>query len=539
MESSEAGQSAEATSTGRVARSTLIVMGGLGAALVVGLVRQSIVGNQFGTTAAFDAFAAANTIPELLYTMLSGGALAFAFIPVYSETLARGSNSDANRLLSHVFNAILLLTALASIVVALLAPWLVSAPWGVAPNFPPEVQRLTVQLMQILLLSTIIFAVSSILTGALHAHQHFLFPTFAPSVYSLGIILGAIYLAPSLGIFGLAWGAVIGACLHLLVQIPGLIIHRIHWLPAVSFTNPALRRVAVLMAPRVIDLLMARASIEWLNNNLASGMGEGRVSALRYSYTLMNMPWTLIGVAIGTAVFPTMAALAAQKDVNAQRRALSGSLRAILTLAIPAAVGLVVLGRPIIQVLFERGEFTPESTDLVYYALQFYAVTLLSLSMLEVVVRAFAAQEDTLTPLLVSFFTTALNIGLAIWLARPLLDGGLEHGGPPLANGIAVGIEALIGLTILGRRWGGVDARRIVIAAGKSIIAAGAMAVVVTGIRQILDPSPLIMLILGGGMGALVYFALALLLGIDEIRTVPLALLRQFNLGRPRGQAQA
>jgi putative peptidoglycan lipid II flippase len=183
----------------------------------------------------------------------------------------------------------------------------------------------------------------------------------------------------------------------------------------------------------------------------------------------MNTPWTLIGTAIGIAVFPTMAALAAERNVSAQRSALSGALRAILTLAIPATVGLIVLGRPIIGILLEGGEFTAESVELVYYALKFYTVALISQSMLEVVVRAFAAQQDTLTPLLVSLFTTALNVGLAIWLARPLAEGGLEHGGLALANGVAVGVESLIGLAILHKRWQGVDARRILFWAWRSI----------------------------------------------------------------------
>ncbi len=522
------------TATGRVARSTLIVMGGFVSALAVGLVRQAIVSSRFGTSAAYDAFSAANAIPELLYTMLSGGALAFAFIPIYSEVCLKGDRWDADRLLSQVFNAILILATVASTFLAVLAPILIRVSWGVAPYFPADVQNLTVQLMRVLLLSTVIFSVSSILTGALHAHQHFLFPAIAPSVYSGGIIFGALVLSPSIGIFGLAWGAVLGACLHFLVQLPGLLMHRIRWIPVISFANPDLHRVAVLMAPRVIDLLMARASIEWLNNNLASGMGEGRVSALRYSYTLMNMPWTLIGVAIGTAVFPTMAAVAAHKDVESQRRALSGALRAVLTLAIPAAVGLFVLGRSVIQVLFQRGEFTAESVELVYFALQFYVLTLISLSVLEVVVRAFAAQKDTLTPLLVSFFTTALNIGLALWLARPFGQGGLEHGGPPLANGIAVGVEALTGLIILRFRWGGVDARRIVMDAAKALIAATGMAGTILVLRAWLDPSPLLMLVLGGGGGATVYLGLALLLGIQEMRTIPAALLRQLA-GRLQG----
>lgn len=513
---------------GRVARSALVMMGGLGGSMVVGLIRQRIIAIQFGTSAELDAYTAANSIPELLFTMLAGGALAFAFIPIYTELLQKegGKPGGASELFSLVVNALFLLTGVAAALVALAAPALVRAPWGVGPNFPPEVQALTIQLMRVLLLSTLIFVVSSIITGTLYAHQHFLLPAIVPMMYSVGIIFGALFLAPKMGIFGLAWGAVIGAALHLLTQVPGLIIYKVRWRPTLRVRNPALRRVAVLMAPRIVDLLMARASIDWINANLGSGLGEGRVSALRYAYQLMNMPWTLIGTAIGIAVFPTMAELAARKDVGAQREALSGSLRAILTLALPAAAALLVLGRPTIRLLFEGGEFTTQSTELVYYALQFYAFTLISQSVLEVVVRAFAAQQDTLTPLIVSFFTTGLNIGLAIWLSRPIAAGGLEHGGLALANGIAVGVESLTGLAILHVRWGGINAHRILVDAGKALVAAGGMAAVISAFRAVLDPGTLLTLVGGAGIGLIVYFGLALLLGMEEIRTLPAALLR-------------
>jgi putative peptidoglycan lipid II flippase len=251
----------------------------------------------------------------------------------------------------------------------------------------------------------------------------------------------------------------------------------------------------------------------------------------------MNTPWTLIGTAIGIAVFPTMAALATQRDISAQRKALSGALRAILTLALPAAVLLIVLGRPVIGVLFEGGEFTAQSTELVYFALQFYAITMISQSVLEVVVRAFAAQKDTLTPLLVSFFTTALNIVLAIWLSRPLTDGGLEHGGLALANGVAVGVESLIGLAILHLRWRGVDARRILLDAGKAAFAALVMGGAILAIDALLNPSRLVLLLGGGLLGGLIYFGLALLLGIEEIRTLPILLLRHVRQGGKRTSA--
>ena len=515
------------TLAGRVARSTLIVMGGLATSIVVGLVRQRIVAGRFGTSAALDAYTAANGIPELLFTMLAGGALAFAFIPVYTEQLSKDGVQASNKLASQVINTIFLLAGIAAVVLSLLAPTLVSAPWGIGPNFPAEIQRLTAQLMRVLLLSTVVFVISSILTGTLHAHQHFLLPAIAPTMYSGGIIFGALVLEPALGIFGLAWGAVLGALLHLMIQIPGLIHYRIRWRPTFGWSNPALRRVAVLMAPRVIDLLMARASIDWINANLGSGLGEGRVSSLRYAFQLMNTPWTLIGTAIGIAIFPTMAALAAEKDVSAQRKALSGALRTILTLALPAAVGLIVLGRPVIGVLYEGGEFTVQSTELVYFALQFYAITMISQSVLEVVVRAFAAQKDTLTPLLVSFLTTALNIVLAIWLSRPRTEGGLEHGGLALANGVAVGVESLIGLTILHIRWRGVDARRILLDAGKAALAAIVMGGAILVFDALLDPGRFTLLLVGGALGGAIYFGLALLLGIEEIRTLPLAMLRR------------
>ncbi len=509
-----------------VARSTLIVMGGMLASMAMGLVRQRVIAARFGTGAALDAYTAANGLPELLFTMLAGGALTFAFIPIYSEFLTADDRSGSNRLASQVINSVFLLAVGASLLAALAAPTLVSAPWGLGPNFPAAVQRLTADLMRVLLLSTVLFAISSILSGVLHAHQHFLLPALSPIVYSLGVIFGAVALSPAMGILGLGWGAVAGAALHLVVQLPGLVRYGVTWSPVFAWTEPALRRVAVLMAPRVVDLMMARASIDWLNANLGSGLGEGRLSALRYAFQIMNMPWTLVGTAIGIAVFPTFAALAAEQNRAALRGALSGALRAILTLTLPAAVGLLLLGRPLIQVLFEGGEFTAQSTDLVFYALRFYTLALISQSVLEVVIRAFSARKDTLTPLLVSFFTTALNLGLAVALARP---ERISHGGLALANGVAVGVESLIGLTILQRRWGLLEVRRVAGDLARSGLACGAMALAILIGRSLAPETPLVQLILVGGLGAVVYFVAAAALGIREVRSLPLTLLRSLQ----------
>lgn len=507
-----------------IARSTLIISAGWGASIVVGLLRQRIIAGQFGTGAELDAFTAANVIPELIYTMLSGGALSFAFIPVYKERLEKGEG--ANSLFSKVVNWIFLITLLASAISLVLAPWLVGSRWGVGALYSPELQDLIVRLMRILLLSTLIFSISSIFTSALYAHEHFLVPALLPSLYSAGIIFGALFLAPSMGIFGIAWGAVGGSLLHLLIQIPAVLYYKLRWRPTLRL-DPAMRKVAILMFPRIVDLLMARASINWLNATLSSRLGEGRLAALDFAYRLMNMPWTLIGTAIGIAIFPTMAALAAKKDVTAQRNALSGSLRAILTLAIPAAMVLIVLGEPIIRLLFEGGEFTAESTQMVLFALRFYALALISQSMLEVVVRAFAAQQDTYTPLFISVFTTALNIGLAIWLTRPFENGGISHAGPALANGLAVLVEASIGLTILSIRWKGVNIGQILLDLLKALVGSAVLAGVVLLVRQILPGSDLGLLVIGGGFGIVVYMVVVYLLGVKEVVEIPLAMLRR------------
>jgi len=509
---------------GLIARSTLIISAGWGASIVVGLLRQRIIAGQFGTSAVLDAFTAGNVVPELIYTMLSGGALGFAFIPVYKERLEKAGG--ASELFSKVVNWIFIITLLFSILAFMFAPLLVTSSWGVGALYPADVQALTINIMRVLLLSTIIFSISSILTSTLYAHEHFIIPALLPSLYSAGIIFGALVFAPTWGIFGIAWGAVLGSLLHFLIQIPGMIHYKVRWMPLLAF-DPYVRKVAILMLPRILDLLLARVSINWLNATLSSRLGEGRLAALDFAFRLMNMPWTLIGTAIGIAVFPTMAALAAQKDVSAQRKAFSGSLRAILTLAIPAAAGLILFGEPIIRILFEGGEFTAESTQLVYYALRFYALALISQSMLEVVVRAFAAQQDTYTPLYISIFTTMVNIGLAIWFTRPIEAGGISHGGPAFANGLAVLIEASIGMLILSIRWKGVDFRRIVLDLAKALAATAVMTGVVLLLGKVLPSSDLIQLVVGGGVGLLIYFVVVYFLGIKDVINIPLAMIKR------------
>jgi len=508
--------------TQRVASSTLIVVGGVLLSFAIGLLRKRIIAGQFGTSFEIDAYSAVDSVSELFVTILASGTLVFAFMPLYIESLNGGERPAANQLASSVINFLALIAVVAAILVSVLAPTVVRSQFfGIGPGYPLDIQALMVNLVRISMIAMVIFSVSSFVTGILHAHGHFWLPALSPAAYSLGIIAGAYLLTPTLGIFGLAWGAVIGAVLHLTVQIPALIRNGFVWTPFIGLSNPTFWRVILLVLPRIGDLFLARVTLTLLAANLNSYLGEGRQSAMSYAYSLMNIPWTLVGTAIGFAIFPVMSASAATNDIEQQRKNLSGALCAVLVLIIPSAVGLLLFGRPLIQLLIENGKFTVESTNLAFYALQFYVIVLVSQSTLDIVVRAFAAQKDTLTPLLVSLFTTAINIGLALWLTRPWSQGGLEHGGPPFANGVAVGIESFIGLVILHFRWKGIEAKLILTYGAKACVAAAAMGGIVFILGKWLNSTPLIFLIVGGVVGVLVYGSVAVLLGIKEIYSIP------------------
>ena len=250
----------------RFARSTLIVAVFFGLEKVLGFVRQVIIARQFGLSPELDAFNAANNLPDLLFALISGGALAIAFIPVLTETLQKQDRQAAWDLFSRIANLVFLVTASIAIILAILAGFLVQRV--VTPGFSVEQQHLVTNIMRIDLLATIIFSLSGLVIAGLQANQHFLLPAMAPSMYDLGMLFGVIILAPStgyqvgpltlpafnLGIYGLVYGSIIGAALFLLIQLPGLLKYKFHWTPAIDLHNPGVRKVLVLMGPRVLTV---------------------------------------------------------------------------------------------------------------------------------------------------------------------------------------------------------------------------------------------------------------------------------------------
>ena len=303
-----------------LARSSLLVAFFFGLDKAIGLARQLLVARQFGMSPELDAFNAANNVPDLLFALISGGALSLAFIPVLTETLEQEGRAAAWRLFSRVANWAFLITAVISIGLAFAAEPIVAWRLGVAPGFSASQQALVAQLMRLNLIATLIFSVSGLVISGLQARQHFVLPALAPVLYNVGLIAGVVVLAPEhgwqvgslrlpafgLGIQGMVYGVILGALLHLAIQIPGLVRYGFRWSASLTWRDERVRRVARLMGPRVLTL-GAIQLVFVLTDNLASYMPAGAVSALVYGWVIMQVPETVIGTAIGTVLLPRLA----------------------------------------------------------------------------------------------------------------------------------------------------------------------------------------------------------------------------------------
>lgn len=538
-----------------LARSTFIVMIAFGAAKAISLLQTVVIAQVFGLSQEWDAFVVANSIPELIFTLIAGGALAHAFIPIFSGFLARGDLAGAWRTATHVINTIFAATLIASAVAFVVAPWLVANV--AAPGFDAAAQAQTVELMRVLLLTTLIFSVSGISMGILQSHNHFLLPALAPIMFDVGILIGVIFLIDVFGVIGIALGAVLGAALHFGIQVPGLIRFRARWWPELGLQDPTLWRIIRLMLPRIAGLGVFSLNFIVMNN-IASRLGPGAVSALSWGWRLMQIPQTLIGTAMGTVIFPTLAALSEIGDSDGKRDAMSGALRFIMIASIPSAVGLIFVGQPLVRLL-ERGAFDASASALVYSTLQFFALGLVVHSALEVIARSFYADKDTLTPLWAALGGAAINLFGSFVLsdfraaeaasfynlvALQFPAFGLQPisgnvGGLALANSLGVTFEVVTLLWVLRRRWAGINGDALARTTLKTLAASLVMAVTIVFVNAVWSGLGLstdgvvhqiAQVIVESVSGGVAFIITALLLRMTELRTLVELVLRRRQL---------
>ena len=458
---------------GGIAAAAGIVSASIAISRLLGFVRQAAINAQFGVGPEADAWYAAFRIPDTIFMLLAGGALLSAVIPVYAEVKARGDPEALRRLLSGVATLVLLASAALAALGAVLAEPLMTA---IAPGFEADTRALAVDASRWLMLSPVLLGLSALAKAALQAERRFVPPALSPLLYNVGIIVGALVLARTFGLLGLVWGTLIGAVLHLGVQAPGLR----SW-GRFGFTwglaNPDVRRVLVLMLPRLLGVAVLQASLIYVNI-LASLQGPSAVAALNNGFLLMLLPLGVFGMALGEAALPELAGRWAGGDRELFAARVSGVARHIVFLNLPAAVGLVILAEPLVAVLFQRGAFDAHATEITATALRFFAVGLTGHAAVEILVRGFFAMQDTRTPVAVG----AVSLGLLMLLSW-LMAQWLGIGGIALGMSIGVLVEALL-LALMLRRRGGLQVGRAELTvAGTALIAAGTMGLVVAVLR--------------------------------------------------------
>lgn len=534
-----------ALSNNQILRAAAIALLGFLASGVLGLVRQAVLSATFGTSGASDAFSYAQRIPEFIFVLVAGGALGSSFIPIFNRHLLHEDDQGAWRLASAVITLSSLAAALLSLVVAIFAPWIVSVV--LAPG-EPEIHDLIVSLTRIMMLTPFIFSISGLLMGILQTHGNFLLPSLAISMNPIGQIFGALVLArliaPQPGslaqvgdanVYGVAWGAVLSAVLHLLVQLPGLRAIKTRYpklRPLIDWRVPGVLGVLALMGPRVLGLGIAQLNFI-VNANFASHMVTGSQTAIGYAWTMLFFALGIIAQSVGTAVFPTLAALVAENNMEGFRDRLARALRSVLFLALPATVVIILLGRPLLAIIFEHGNWTTESTAATAWALAFYAIGIAGHASLEVLSRAFYALSDTRTPVLIGVLSLVANIILsAVFIQFIGEPGSLERGpfaGLALANSVTTLLEALALWWLLRRRIGGMNDGYLLDGIARTAAASGALLLVLVVFEGFIanNLNPTLGALAGAALGGAVFFGASLALKMDEPRSVLGAVLRR------------
>jgi putative peptidoglycan lipid II flippase len=508
-----------------VQRGVVSAVGSIGlatlASRVLGFVRDMVVARVFGAGPLTDAFFVAFRIPNLLRRLLAEGALSTAVVPVFTETLTREGPEAFGRLVRAVTGAAIVVLCLVAGLGALVAPLVVTV---MAPGWrtDPALLALAVSLTRALFPYLVFVGLAALAMGALNAHHRFFTAAIGPAVLNLAMIAAVVGLASRLAtpIMSLAIGVLVGGLGQLLVQLPELRRIGVPLRPSLEWRHPAVARIARRLWPAVFALAAVQITVV-VNTLLASLLPAGTVSYLYYADRVMEFPLGVFGIALATATLPSMSAQAARREFPALRATLEFALRLSAFVAVPATVGLLLLGGPIVQVLFQRGEFTTADAALTAQALAGYAVGLPAFSATRIAAQTFYALGDTRTPVIVGFVSVAVNVVLALVLMWPL-----RHIGLALASSLSSYVNVIGLCWLLHRRLGGLRGAEIWGSLGRTVVATAALALWCAWVEGFLPvvPEPVVLglarMVLALVGGVAVYVAMAAAIRAPELRAL-------------------
>lgn len=486
---------------GKITRSVAGVSVSTLASRILGYLRDMLIANFFGAGLVADAFFVAYRIPNLLRRFLGEGALSASFIPVFTEYLTTKPKEEAQRLARISGLLLLAILSILTILGIIFSPIIVRV---IAPGFIKDPQKLslTITLTRILFPFMLAIGMAALALGILNSLHRFIIPALAPSLLSISEIFFILFICPLMErpIIGLVFGVLVGGFAQFFFQIPSL-VKRGFLLPAgKSYSNPRLKlmdyprnlqknlsvlwkrwtsilnhpgvkRIGLLMLPATLGLSVSQVNT-FVDTICASLLREGSVTALYYANRLMQLPLALFGTAIATVALPMMSRSVAATNMEELKDTLSLSLRMIMFTIVPASLGLIILGSPIISLLFERGRFTSQATQATSWALLFYSTGIVAYAGVKVVASAFYSMQDTRTPVRIASIAMVVNIVLNLILMRILDVGGLAF-----ATAIASFINLLILLYYLRKKIGRLGGKKVLLSLTKILLATSAMGI--------------------------------------------------------------
>jgi putative peptidoglycan lipid II flippase len=450
---------------------------------IFGLLRDIVIAGYFGAGVASDAFFVAFRIPNLLRRLFAEGSLTIAFVPIFTEYLAKDGESAAFVFARSALRLISIILAAVAATGILLSPLIVRI---MAPGFmaSPEKLALTVTLTRFMFPYIFFIGLVALCMGILNALGHFAAPALAPVMLNLAMIATVLFLSPHLQypVYGLAAGVLLGGLLQLLLQIPFLLRKGLVFWKAADLFHPGLKRIGKLMLPAVFGAAVYQINI-LVGTLLASLLPDGSVSYLYYADRLVQFPLGIFAIALATAVLPSFSTYAAVRDNQALRETFAYAMRLVFFITLPSMVGLILLREPIIGLLFKRGAFDSQTTALTASALLYYALGLWAFSAVRIVVTLFYALQDTRTPVKMAAISIGVNIILGVALMWPL-----QHGGLALATSLASMVNLFLLIRALRRKVGLIDWGEILLSVRKTLFCSGAMGLAVYAAATLLIP---------------------------------------------------
>ena len=508
------------------ARATGIVAIAVMCSRLLGLVREQVFAGLFGAGKNLDAFLMAFRVPNLLRDLFAEGALSTAFITTFSKRIATEGDQSAWRLANKVATLTAVFISVVTLAGMVFAPQLIGLmTWW---SWSPEKTELTILLTRIMWPFILLVSLAALVMGILNAKHVFGAPAMASTYFNLGSIIAGVavgwWLDPRFGarsLVGLSIGTLVGGAWQLAAQFPALSRIGYRYRPDLDWKDPGVRTVLSLMGPAVIAASAVQVNV-LVNSGFAARLGDGPVSWLNIAFRLMQLPLGIFGVAVGTVTLPLVSRSAAVGDIAGFRAALAHALRLVFLLTIPAAVGLMILARPIIAVIYQHGRFSSDSTGQTAAALQFYAIGLTWYAAVKVLAPAFYALDRRYLPMVVSVLSIATNFALN-WFFMMKLQ--LGHRGLALSTSIVAFTNFLLLYVMMLRYSGGLETMRLLGLVAKLVVAAAVLAAMSwAGLAILGPPLPLWRKAINLGLvissAGIAFFAVAFMLRVDEVREV-------------------